>query len=210
MPSEFAAHSVLIEACPRCGLVHAVPRVDPGQVASCSRCGAPIERRLRTSLERTAALSIAALALYLPANLLPLLSIERFGVRQDATVWQGVAQLYERGSWGVASIVFIASMVIPLAKLIGLAWLCLAAGRPAARLERARLHHLIEALGPWAMIDVFLVAVMVALVKFGDVAVVLPGAGLAAYTAMVVLSLLASASFDPRLVWEEGLDRPHA
>lgn len=176
-------------------------------MACCSRCGAAIERRLRASLERTAALSLAALALYLPANLLPLLSIERFGTRQDATVWQGVSQLYERGSWGVASIVFVASMVIPLAKLVGLAWLCLAAGRAGARLERARLHRLIEALGPWAMIDVFLVAVMVALVKFGDVAIVLPGSGLAAYTAMVVLSLLASASFDSRLVWEDAPDR---
>lgn len=207
MPESAAVAGDVLEACPRCGLVHHVPAVSPGQMACCSRCGASIERRLRASLERTAALSLAALALYLPANLLPLLSIERFGVRQDATVWEGVAQLYERGSSGVALIVFLSSMVIPLAKLVGLAWLCLAAGRSAARLERARLHRLIEALGPWAMIDVFLVAVMVALVKFGDVAVVLPGAGLAAYTAMVILSLLASASFDPRLVWEDGVDR---
>jgi len=147
-------------------------------------------------------MSIAAMAMYLPANLLPLLSIERFGVRQETTAWQGVVQLYERGSWGVATIVFMASLVVPLAKIVGLFWLCLAAGNPGARLERARLHRLLEAVGPWAMIDVFLVAVMVALVKFGDIAVVLPGPGLGAYAAMVVFSMLASASFDPRLVWE--------
>lgn len=177
--------------------------VERGRVACCTRCGAPIERRLRRSIERTAALSIAALAMYLPANLLPLLSIERFGVRQETTAWQGVVSLYEEGSWGVATIVFLASLVVPLIKLVGLFWLCLAAGKPAARIERARLHRLLEALGPWAMIDVFLVAIMVALVKFGDLAVVLPGAGLGAYTAMVVLSILASASFDPRVVWED-------
>lgn len=142
--------------------------------------------------------------MYLPANLLPILSIERFGVRQDATVWQSVVQLFERGSAGVGTVVFIASMVIPLAKLIGLFWLCMAASRGSGRRERARLHHLLDMLGPWAMIDVFLAAVMIALVKFGDVAVVLPGPGLAAYTALVVLSLLASASFDPRLIWDDA------
>lgn len=194
------------EACPRCGLVHAIARPPAGSIACCTRCGATIERRRRASLERTAALSIAAMAMYLPANLLPLLSIERFGVRQESTVWQGVSQLYERGSWGVATIVFFASMVIPLAKLMGLAWLSLTAGRTTARRERARLHRLLDFLGPWAMLDVFLVAVLVALVKFGDLAIVLPGPGLAAYATLVILSMLATASFDPRLVWENDSD----
>lgn len=198
--------ATVLDACPRCGLVHLVPAVPEGRRACCRRCGASIERRLRASLERTAALSIAALAMYLPANLLPILSLERFGVRRETTVWQGVVELYESGSWGVASIVFVASMLVPLIKLVGLAWLCLAANRRAGRLERARLHRMIEAIGPWAMIDVFLVAILVAAVKLGDVAVVLPGPGLAAYASLVVFSILASASFDPRLVWEETDD----
>jgi len=183
--------------------VHIVPAVPEGRRACCTRCGANIERRLRASLERTAAFSLAALAIYLPANLLPVITIERLGARRETTVWQGVMELFERGSWGVATIVFVASMVVPLMKLVGLAWLCIAANQRAGRLERARLHRVIEAIGPWAMIDVFLVAILVATVKLGEVAVVLPGPGLAAYTALVVLSLLASASFDPRLVWED-------
>jgi len=179
-----------------------VPSIPEGSSAACARCGATIERRLRGSLERTAALSLAALVVYLPANLLPIISLERLGTRRDTTVWQGVADLFEHGSWGVATIVFVASMVIPLMKLVGLFWLCMAAGRESGRRDRGRLHLLLEALGPWAMIDVFLVAILVATVKLGDLAVVVPGPGLAAYTALVVLSLLASASFDPRLVWE--------
>lgn len=192
-----------MDACPRCGLVHRIPPHGAGRTPFCARCGAAITHR-RGSLERTAALALAALAMYLPANLLPILSIERFGVRQDATVWESVVQLYERGSVGVATVVFIASMVIPLAKLIGMFWLCVAAAHPRGRRERARLHRLLDFLGPWAMIDVFLAAVMIALVKFGDLAVVLPGPGLIAYTALVVLSLLAAASFDPRLIWQNA------
>ncbi len=192
-----------LEACPRCGLVHAVPPVPDGFAASCTRCGSPIERHLRGSLERTAALSLAALVMYLPANLLPIITLERLGARRETTVWQGVTDLFDHGSWGVATIVFVASMVIPLMKLVGLAWLCSAAGRRAGRRERGRLHRVLEALGPWAMIDVFLVSILVATVKLGDLASVVPGPGLAAYTALVVLSLLASASFDPRLVWED-------
>ncbi len=189
------------EACPRCGLVQVVPPVPPGRSAICPRCGAAVERHLKASLDRTAALALSALILFLPANLMPLITIQRFGVRSEATAWQGVTELWRTGSWGVAALVFMASLAVPLTKLLGLFWLCAAAGRPDGARERARLHRVLESIGPWAMLDVFLLAVLVAVVKLGDLATVEPGPGIVAYAGMVVCSVLASASFDPRLVW---------
>ena len=194
-----------IVSCDTCGLVQKVEGLVRGTAAECIRCGsfvaAPSSSR---RLEVVAALSLAALVLYVPANIFPIMKMYMYGVYSESTVWDGVVLLMDSDEWGVAVIVFLASMVIPLIKLAGLFSLVVTARMGWGRRLRSRtsLYKFIDVVGPWAMLDVFLLAVLVALVKLNTLAKVLPGPGLAAFTAMVVLTMLASAAFDPKQIWE--------
>jgi paraquat-inducible protein A len=181
-----------------------VPPLPPRTAAECPRCGNYLGLRSGGNLQLTAALALAALILYVPANLYPIMSMSLHGAYSENTVWEGVLSLAEAHEWFVAVVVFLASIVIPLLKLLGLFLLAISARWKNGRRTRTRLHRFIEALGPWAMLDVFLLAVLVALVKLNSLATVLPGPGLAAFTAVVVLTIFASASFDPKLIWERG------
>ena len=197
--------SASVVSCDTCGLVQAVDRLPPGAAAECTRCGSFIAAgSSRSRLELVAALSLAALVLYVPANIYPILKMHLHGSYSESTVWDGVVTLMTHNEWAVAAIVFLASMVIPLVKLAGLFALVLTARMGWSRhlRERTWLYKFIDAIGPWAMLDVFLLAVLVALVKLSSWAKVIPGPGLLAFTAMVVLTMLASAAFDPKLIWE--------
>jgi paraquat-inducible protein A len=197
-----AAPDALI-ACETCGLVQQMDALRPGTAAECARCNSFLGAAGRGGLEVTAALTLAALVLYVPANIFPILSMHLYGMHSESTVWDGVVSLAQHEQWFVAIVVFMASIAIPLLKLFGLLFLVLTARVSRARRlrNRTRLYKFIDAIGPWAMLDVFLLAVLVALVKLGDLATVLPGPGLIAFTAIVVLTLLASASFDTKLIW---------
>jgi paraquat-inducible protein A len=190
--------------CPVCGLTLRVEAPGRGQRAECPRCGSTVREGPHGSLQLTAALAIAALILYIPANIYPIMRMHFYGAYSESTVWDGVVTLAESQQYFVALIVFLASIVIPLLKLTGLLYLVISArfdlGR--RRRSRTRVYRLIDVVGPWAMLDVFLLAVLVALVKLGQIAIILPGPGLIAFSAVVVLTMLASASFDPRLIWE--------
>ena len=194
-----------IVCCQACGLVQEVEPARPGVLQECPRCGATVSEYRSSSVVPTAALSVAALILYVPANLYPILSMERYGAYSESTVWGGVTGLANAGYWFVATVVFIASMVVPLFKLAGLLFLVVTTqlGTPRWRRLRTQIYRFIDVIGPWAMLDVFLLAVLVALVRLGQLATVLPGRGLIAFTAVVVLTLLASAAFDPRLIWKQ-------
>ena len=197
--------SASVVSCDTCGLVQALDRLPPGAAAECTRCGSFIAAgSSRSRLELVAALSLAALVLYVPANIYPILKMHLHGAYSESTVWDGVVTLMTYNEWAVAVIVFLASMVIPLVKLAGLFALVLTARMGWSRhlRERTWLYKFIDAIGPWAMLDVFLLAVLVALVKLSSWATVIPGPGLIAFTAMVVLTMLASAAFDPKLIWE--------
>lgn len=192
-----------IVACPVCALPQRIERGRVG-VFECARCGAFLGREPeRGSLHLTGALTLAALVLYIPANLYPILRMYWSGAYSESTVWDGVVSLAKSNQWFVAAVVFLASIAIPLVKLLTLFYLVVSAqlrSRAAPRL-RTRLYHFVDVIGPWAMLDVFLLAVLVALVKLGGLATVLPGPGLVAFCAVVVLTVLASTSFDPRLIW---------
>jgi paraquat-inducible protein A len=190
--------------CPTCGLTLSVEAPSRGQRAECPRCGSTVREAPHGSLQLTAALALAALVLYIPANLYPILRMNFYGAYSESTVWDGVVSLAQSGQYFVALIVFLASIVIPLLKLAGLLYLVATARFNLGRRlrSRARLYRLIDVVGPWAMLDVFLLAVLVALVKLGQIATILPGPGLIAFTAVVVLTMFASASFDPRFIWE--------
>lgn len=195
-------------ACKTCGLSQRMEELRPGMAAACCRCGATLARGKTDSLARTGALALAALIFYAPANIYPILSMNFYGAYSESTVWDGCIKLFQDGQWPVALIVFMASILIPLFKLLGLLFLVTTAWRGSARWQRERvlIHRLIGVVGPWAMLDVFLLSVLVALVKLGQLATVLPGPGLFAFAAVVVLTILASASFDPKLIWNTGRD----
>lgn len=197
-------------ACATCGLLQRVRPLEPGMNAACPRCGSVVATRKHGSPSRTAALSLAALILYVPANIYPILRMNLHGAYSESTVWDGCVSLIRSDEYLVAVIVFLASMVIPLMKLLGLFFLTATSWRGSALWprQRARIHRFIELIGPWAMLDVFLLAVLVALVKLDKLATILPGPGLVAFTSVVVLTILASASFDPKMIWT-NVDEQH-
>lgn len=197
-----------ILACKICGLVQRMEMLRPGTAAECCRCGSTLAKRKVNSLGRTAAFSLAALIFYVPANIYPILRMDYYGAYSESTVWDGCVKLFRDGQWLVAAIVFFASILIPLFKLLGLFFLVTTAKLRYTRRQQERtwVYKMIEVIGPWAMLDVFLLSVLVALVKLKQLATVLPGPGLLAFTAVVVLTILASASFDPKLIWSEPDD----
>ena len=189
-------------SCQTCGLVQQLKYLPHGYKVECARCGGVIVRDRTFSRPLTGALSLAALFLYVPANTYPIMSMHYLGRETENTVWGGVQALWGDGLGGVAVVVFCASILVPLLKLIGLFYLVAARGARGQKL-RTLIYRVIEKIGPWAMLDVFLLAVIVGIIRFGKFATVVPGPGLVAFTAVVVLTLLASASFDPRLIWKE-------
>ena len=194
-----------IGICETCGLMQQVEKLELGARAECCRCTSIIGSRKINSLGRTAAFSLAALILYIPANIYPILRMNYYGAYSENTVWEGCVNLFKDGQWFVAAIVFLASIVIPFLKLLGLFFLVITTKLRSARgrQQRTWIYKIIAVIGPWAMLDVFLLSILVALVKLQQIATVLPGRGLLAFTGVVLLTILASASFDPKLIWEE-------
>ncbi len=191
-------------SCHVCGQVHQLMPVQRGTYLQCVRCGARLEKRTRNSLHRTAAFSLAALILYFPANVLPILHLKLYGRTSDNTVWDGVQKFYEDGSYVICVIVLLASIIVPLLKLLGLFYVTITTGLHSDRRLhfRTSVFRFIDTIGKWAMLDVFVVGIWVAAVKIGSLADVTPGRGLLPFGCVVVLTLLASASFDPQLIWE--------
>ena len=197
-------------ACQTCGLVQTLKELKPGTTAECCRCRSTIRTSKINSLQRTAAFSLAAAILYVPANIYPILRMHYYGAYSESTIWDGCINLFKDDQWLVAGIVFLASIIIPIIKLLGLFFLVITTKTSSIkwRQQRTWIYKSIEVIGPWAMLDVFLLSILGALVKLQQIATVLPGRGLVAFTGVVVLTILASASFDPKLIWN-GADSDH-
>jgi paraquat-inducible protein A len=189
-------------ACETCGLVQRLENVPPRHLAECARCNGVLQRHHPNSRARTAAVALAALCLYVPANIYPIMIMEYMGRHTENTVWGGVKALYQARMWYVAAIVFAASILVPLLKLTGLFFLVVNRGQRWQK-TRTWVYKAICQIGPWAMLDVFLLSVLVALIRFGRFATVIPGPGIIAFASVVVLTILASSSFDPRVIWKE-------
>ena len=191
-----------LRSCPHCGLVQRVPEVPAGMRACCARCEGGLRSAVRHSVSdsRTAAIATAALVLYPLAVTLPLIGIEKFGHAQESSVLEGVTTLLGQGHLLVGIIVLVCSVVLPLGKLAALVVLC--TGRGLGHRHRALTYRLVEWTGRWGMLDVLLVALLVAVLKLGDLVTVSAGPGLLAFTPCVAMSLLAAASFDPHSPWE--------
>lgn len=189
-------------SCRACGMLSR-PAAD-GQHSHCPRCHAKLHSRIPHSLTRTWAFLIAALILYVPANLLPIMETTSFFGEQQDTIMSGVVFLWISGSHVLALLVFIASILIPLFKLISLSYLVLSVQSKSCwqLQERSRLYRLIDAIGRWSMLDVYVVTLLVALVQINALAHIRAGLGATAFGAVVVLTILAAKSFDPRLLWD--------
>jgi paraquat-inducible protein A len=169
----------------------------------CPRCHAPLHLRKADSLQRTLALTIAAVMLYFPANLLPVLRVQSTlkGVQQN-TILGGVVQFWQNGDYLVALIIFIASVVIPILKVLAITALCFAARTGHWPRATTRLYRVTDYIGRWSMVDVFVVAILVGVVQLGGVMTINAGEGALAFAGVVVLTMLAAHAFDPRLIWD--------
>ena len=198
-----AAQAGLV-ACESCGLLSRP--ADAAMPGYCRRCGEALEFRRHRSIETTWALVIAAAICYIPANALPVLTTTTFGSPEDDTILGGVIFLYASGSWPLALIVLIASVMIPLGKLAALAYLLISVQRGSVKSnhERTRLYRTVEFIGRWSMLDVFVATFTVALVQLQPLISVAPGTGVLFFAAVVVLTMLAAESFDPRRIWDSA------
>jgi paraquat-inducible protein A len=188
-------------ACDVCSLVMRAPHGAAGE--RCPRCGNTLHARKPLSVQRTLAWLVVALVLYVPANLLPVMTTTSVLGRFSHTIGGGIVELWSTGSHELALIVFIASVVVPLGKIGSLALLAFTAQRGSSwrQRERAALYRLVDTVGHWSMLDVFVVVLLVGMVQFGVLASVEPAPGLLAFGAVVVATMLAASSFDPRLIW---------
>lgn len=191
-------------SCHDCRLLSEAPAGDAHEQLACPRCGAPLHARKPNSLARTWALVCAATILYIPANVLPMTVTSALGTVQADTIMSGVIYFIHSGSWEIAAVIFIASVFVPLLKLLILVILLLSVQlrwhwRPK---DRTMLYRLTEAVGRWSMLDVYVVTILVALVKLGAVATIEAGPAAVYFAAVVVITMIAAESFDPRLIWD--------
>lgn len=200
-----AAATALEASCARChdcGLLSRLSGHTHG--ASCPRCGGALHFRKQRSLERTWALVIAAILCYVPANLFPVMTVVSLGKRQSDTIMSGVVYLLMHHMWPLALVIFVASVFVPLMKLVILVSLLISVHRRSSwrPVDRTRLYRLTELIGRWSMVDIYVVTILVALVRLGNLATIEAGAGAVFFGAVVVLTILAAESFDPRLIWD--------
>ena len=187
--------------CHTCGLV---VRAGTLHEARCPRCGSHLHYRKPNSLTRTWALLLTAIIMYIPANLLPVMYASAFGNTQGDTIMSGVIYFLKHGDWPLALVIFVASIMVPMLKMLALIYLLLSVQRHSRirHRQRTQLYRLPELLSRRSMVDVFVVALMAAIVQLGALAEITPGLGAVAFASVVILTMLAALAFDPRLIWD--------
>jgi paraquat-inducible protein A len=206
--AEATALSASCASCHACGFLARLSHAH-GHRARCPQCGEALHARKPQSLQRTWALVIAAAICYVPANLFYIMTITSLGKPEPSTILSGVVYLVHHGMWPLALIVFIASVFVPLMKLAILVFLLASVHRRSSwrPVERTRLYRLTEAIGRWSMVDIYVVTILVALVKLGNLATIEAGPAAVFFGGVVVLTMLAAESFDPRLIWDRSEGR---
>ncbi|AJQ95863.1 putative paraquat-inducible protein A [Gynuella sunshinyii YC6258] len=196
----YKAEQLNLVGCHVCGLVS-----EAGAIGKrCPRCHSPLHRRKHNSLVHTWALLVAAMALYIPANIQPVMYTQMLGSRTESTIMAGIMEFWKLGSWDIAVIIFIASVVVPCFKFIVLITLSVSVKLHSAwaMRERAKLYRITEFIGYWSMLDVVVVALVSALVKFKALSDIEPRMGILYFGLVVILTMLSAMSFDPRLIWD--------
>jgi paraquat-inducible protein A len=202
--SSLTALNASLVSCHSCHLLCKAALLIKGAHAVCPRCGATLHSRKPNSIARTWALVIAAFIFYIPANVLPITRVISFGKAQSDTIMSGVIYFVKSGSWPIALVIFVASVFVPLLKLILLIYLLISVQlksqwRPR---DRTRLYRITEAVGRWSMVDIYVVTLLVALVKLGALATIQAGPGAIFFAGVVIITIFAAMSFDPRLIWD--------
>ncbi|MFQ3323012.1 MAG: paraquat-inducible protein A [Pseudomonadales bacterium] len=169
---------------------------------TCPYCNAALHSRKNHSIQKTLALLFTGILFYIPANLLPMLSTRLLGSDSDSTIIGGAIELWAYGSYPIAAVIFIASVLIPLAKFCSMLWLCFSIKQNQQTLMRTRMFRVNEFIGRWSMIDVFVVAVLVAMLQMGNLITIIPGPAAVAFCGSVIMTMLAAQNFDPRLIWD--------
>ena len=200
---ERTARAASLASCHDCGLLSRVGR-GHAHGLHCPRCGAALHSRKPNSLQRTWALVIAAAICYVPANLLPVMTVTSLGKPVSDTIMSGVVYFVEHGDWPLALVIFTASIFVPMMKLAILVFLLISvhlrsSWRPV---ERTRMYRLTEAIGRWSMVDIYVITIMVALVRLGNLATIEASAGAVFFGSVVVITIFAAESFDPRIIWD--------
>jgi paraquat-inducible protein A len=183
---------------------HTCGKVSPVSLGRCPRCGSHLHLRKPDSIRRTMAFMLAAAALYVPANVLPMMTMVELGVTTSNTIVGGIIYFWKGGAYPIALVILTASILIPLLKIISISWLCLAASgklHPSPAML-GKMYWFTELMGRWSMVDIFVVGILVALVQLGNYMTVTPGPGSLAFGGVVVLTMFAAMSFDPRLLWD--------
>ena len=195
--------------CHDCGLLARAPA--HAHELICPRCGAHMHQRKPASFSRTWALLIAAMVLYIPANVLPVMYTSSLFGAQDDTILSGVVYLWTSGSWPLAVVVFIASIAVPMLKILAIAYLTISTQLGSRWLpeQRTRIYRVVELVGRWSMLDIYVITMLVALVQFQALATIQAGAAAIAFGAVVVLTMFAAMAFDPRLIWDAA-EQDHA
>lgn len=195
------AHRAGLLGCRSCG------RVWPAETHECARCGAHLVPPDRRGLQAVWAWLLAGMIFYIPANIMPIMttsSLGGLGGGGDSTIIGGVLQLLHHGDWWISLVIFVASIMVPIGKFIAIIWLAMVAGKPATVEEahsRLHIYEVVEFIGRWSMIDVFVVAILSALVQLGFVVSIKPGPAAASFALSVAFTMLSALSFDPRLIW---------
>ena len=195
-----------LASCHDCAYVVTLESGSDHATTHCPRCRAVVHRRKPDSLNRTWALVITAAMLYVPANIFPVMKVISLGKVQEDTILSGAIYLLVHGMWPLALIVFIASVVVPLLKLFALSFLLISVQKGSSwrPVERTKLYHVVEAVGRWSMTDIYVVTILVALVSLGNLATIEAGMGAVYFAGVVVMTMLAAESFDPRLIWDRA------
>lgn len=201
-PEVLTGAAVGIVGCHACGLAHHAPPNAHNMV--CRRCGVALHVRKPDSVNRTWALLMASYILIIPANLLPVMKSSTLSGAEDDTIMSGVIYLWVSGSQALSIILFIASILIPISKLVVLTYLLISVRRRSVWKPKVRtqMYRVLEAVGRWSMIDIYVAAMLTALVQFGSIMSINVGTGAIAFGAVVVLTMFAAESFDPRLIWD--------
>jgi len=201
--SQTALNSQMI-SCHSCHLLCQPPEKKAGIGLKCPRCGARLHLRKPHSIARTWALIIAAVIFYIPANILPITTVVSFGKAQSDTIMSGVIYFIHSGMWPIALVIFVASILVPLLKMIILTFLLISVQRKSSwrPKDRTRLYRITEMIGRWSMVDIYVVTILIALVNLGSLATINAGPGAGFFAAVVVITMLAAMSFDPRLIWD--------
>jgi paraquat-inducible protein A len=194
-----------------CHTCHLICSVPSGEVhgLTCPRCGTPLHRRKPNSIARTWALLLAAFVFYIPANVLPITIVTSFGQKQTDTIVSGVIYFIATGMWPIALVIFVASILVPLLKLLVLSYLSFSVQRKSKwrPVDRTRLYRIAEVVGRWSMVDVYVVTILVALVNLGALATIEAGPATLYFCGVVIITMFAAMSFDPRLIWDQMEDK---